>query len=209
MNRYILYVIAGYLSGSVLYARVMCHLFGGEAALLDSKDSNPGASNAFACGGFACGALTLTGDLLKGIVPVWLFVRSGEPITPTALALVLAAPVAGHAFPCFYGFHGGKGIAVSFGCLLGLIPLWEPVLLFAGCFIFFSVVVKITPHFQRTAVAYLVTLLLMAFTHQLRGVTGGYMLICLLVGLRLHLSKEPREHMQVRLPVGLPEGREP
>ena len=209
MNRYILYVIAGYLSGSVLYARVMCHLFGGEAALLDCKDSNPGTSNAFACGGFACGALTLTGDLLKGIVPVWLFVRSGEPITPTALALVLAAPVAGHAFPCFYGFHGGKGIAVSFGCLLGLIPLWEPVLLFAGCFIFFSVVVKITPHFQRTAVAYLVTLLLMAFTHQLRGVTGGYMLICLLVGLRLHLSKETREPMQVRLPVGLPEGRQP
>ena len=66
MNRYILYVIAGYLSGSVLYARVMCHLFGGEAALPDCKDGNPGASNAFACGGFACGALTLTGDLLKG-----------------------------------------------------------------------------------------------------------------------------------------------
>lgn len=209
MKPYLYYVLAGYLSGSVLYARALCRLFGGEQQLLDSKDANPGTTNAFACGGFLCGVLTLMGDLLKGILPVWAYVRSGQAITPVSLALVLAAPVVGHAFPCFYGFHGGKGIAVSFGCLLGLVPLWEPVLLFAGCFIFFSVVVKITPHFQRTAVTYLVTLLLMAFTHQLRGVTGGYMLICLLVGLRLHLSKEPREHMQVRLPVGLPEGREP
>ena len=199
MNRYILYVIAGYLSGSVLYARVMCHLFGGDEALLHSKDCNPGTSNAFACGGFTCGVLTLLGDLMKCIVPVWLYVRSGEDITPTALALVLAAPVVGHAFPCFYGFHGGKGIAVSFGCLLGLIPMWGPVLLFAGCFIFFSVVVRITPHFQRTAITYLVTLLLLAFTRQSRGVVYGYMLISAMVGLRLHLSKEPREHMQVRL----------
>ena len=199
MNRYILYVIAGYLSGSVLYARVMCHLFGGDEALLHSKDCNPGTSNAFAYGGFACGVLTLAGDLLKGILPVWLYIRSGLPITPVPLALVLAAPVMGHAFPCFYGFHGGKGIAVSFGCLLGLIPMWGPVLLFAGCFIFFSVIVRITPHFQRTAITYFVTTLLEAFTHQPDGVVLGYALIALMVGLRLHLSKEPREPMQVLL----------
>lgn len=197
MKPYLYYVLAGYLSGSVLYARVLCRLFGGEQLLLDSKDANPGTTNAFACGGFLCGVLTLMGDLLKGILPVWAYVRSGQAITPVSLALVLAAPVVGHAFPCFYGFHGGKGIAVSFGCLLGLVPFWAPVVLFAACFVFFSVVVRITPHFQRTAVTYFTTLILLALTHQPSGVALGYLLISVTVGLRLHLSKEPREHIQV------------
>ena len=197
MKPYLYYVLAGYLSGSVLYARVLCRLFGGEQQLLDSKDANPGTTNAFACGGFLCGVLTLMGDLLKGILPVWAYVRSGQAITPVSLALVLAAPVVGHAFPCFYGFHGGKGIAVSFGCLLGLVPLWAPVVLFAACFVFFSVVVRITPHFQRTAITYFTTLILLALTHQPSGVALGYLLISVAVGLRLHLSKEPREHIQV------------
>ena len=206
MSRYLFYVIGGYLSGSVLYARVMCRLFGAEDALLQSKDANPGTSNAFAYGGFACGVLTLLGDLMKGILPVWLYVRTGSGITPASLALVLAAPVVGHAFPCFFGFRGGKAIAVSFGCLLGLAPFWGPVLIFAGSFIFFSVVVRITPHFQRTAVTYLVTLALFALTHQPVGIICGYMLISATVGMRLHLSKEPRERMQVQLPE-LPERR--
>lgn len=199
MNRYLFYVIAGYLSGSVLFARVACSLLGLEGVIEQSKDGNPGVANAFTYGGFTCGALTLAGDLLKGLLPVGLYVRSGETITAATLALVLAAPVVGHAFPCFYGFRGGKGIAVSFGCLLGLAPLWTPVLLFAGCFIFFSVVICVTPHFQRTIVTYAVTLLLLVLTHQPNGVVYGFALICTVVGTRLHMSREPREPMQVRL----------
>ena len=83
--------------------------------------------------------------------------------------------------------------------MLGLVPLWPPVLLFAGAFIFFSVVVKITPHFQRTAITYFVTVLLEAFTHQPDGVVLGYALISVIVLLRLHLSREPRQHIQVLL----------
>ena len=88
---------------------------------------------------------------------------------------------------------------MSFGSLLGLVPLWSPVLLFAGAFVFFSVVVKITPHFQRTAITYFVTVLLEAFTHQPDGVVLGFALISGVVFLRLHLSREPREHTQVLL----------
>lgn len=199
MNRYLIYVMAGYLSGSVLYARLFLQLFGKADEYLQSKDENPGTANAFHYGGFACGMLTLAGDMLKGFLPVLLYLRSGEDITPVPLALVLMAPVLGHAFSCFYGLRGGKGIAVSFGCMLGLVPLWPPVLLFAGAFIFFSVVVKITPHFQRTAITYFVTVLLEAFTHQPDGVVLGYALIAVIVLLRLHLSREPRQHTQVLL----------
>ena len=199
MNRYLIYVMAGYLSGSVLYARVFLQLFGKADEYLQSKDENPGTANAFHYGGVACGSLTLAGDMLKGFLPVWLFLQNGGDITPVTLALVLMAPVLGHAFSCFYGLRGGKGIAVSFGCMLGLVPLWPPVLLFAGAFIFFSVGVKITPHFQRTAITYFVTVLLEAFTHQPDGVVLGYALISVIVLLRLHLSREPRQHIQVLL----------
>ena len=169
MNLYLMYVIAGYLSGSVLYARVFLQLFGKADEYRQSKDENPGTANAFAYGGFACGVLTLAGDMLKGFLPVWLFLHSGEDITPVTLALVLLA------------------------------PLWSPVLLFAGAFVFFSVVVKITPHFQRTAITYFVTVLLEAFTHQPDGVVLGFALISGVVFLRLHMSREPREHTQVLL----------
>ena len=105
----------------------------------------------------------------------------------------------GHAFPVFYGFRGGKGIAVTFGCLLGLLPVWPPFAIFVGAFLFFSLVVRITPHFQRTIAAYLVALLCLALTRQPQGITLGFCLIACIVCLRMHLSKEPREAMQIQL----------
>lgn len=196
MTRSCFFVVFGYLSGSVLFARIFAALLGKDI-LGSSSDENPGTSNAFQYGGFFCGALTLLGDLCKGFLPVWLFLQTEEALP--LLPLVLAAPVVGHAFPVFYGFHGGKGIAVSFGCLLGLLPCWQPLAVFIGAFLFFSLVVRIKPHFQRTIAAYLAGLLLMALTHQARPVLLGFFFITSVVCLRLHMSKEPREAMQVQL----------
>ena len=196
MMRACFFAVFGYLCGSVLFARLFSAAMGKDI-LCSSKDGNPGTSNAFQYGGFFCGLLTLLGDLCKGFLPVWLFLRTEEP--PPLLPLVLAAPVLGHAFPVFYGFRGGKGIAVSFGCLLGLLPIWQPLAVFIGAFLFFSLVVRIKPHFQRTIAAYLAGLLLMALTHQAGAVMLGFSLIAAVVFLRLHLSKEPREALQVQL----------
>ena len=199
MTKTFYYILLGYLSGSVLYARVFSTLMGKDI-LARSKDDNPGASNAFQYGGFLCGLGTLLGDLCKGFVPVWLYLRSEDAGgSHLALALILAAPVVGHAFPVFYGFRGGKGIAVTFGVLCGLFPAWQPFLIFAGAFLFFSLVVRITPHFQRTIAAYLAALLCLALTRQPQGITLGFCLIACIVCLRLHKSKEPREAMEVKL----------
>ena len=137
----VMFVILGYLSGSVLYARVFSHVFRKEGMLEQSRDGNPGTANAFLYGGFWCGFLTLLGDLLKGFLPVFLFWHADMPEGPRLFwnGLVIAAPVIGHAFPLFYGGRGGKGIAVTFGCLLGLLPLWRPVAALAVFFLFFSV----------------------------------------------------------------------
>ena len=199
MIRMIEYMILGYLSGSVLYARVFSRLLGKDHIYDRSKDRNPGTANAFTYGGFWCGLGTLLGDLLKGAVPVWLYLRGASSSPSLALALVAAAPVFGHAFPVFYRFQGGKGIAATFGCLLGLLPVWQPLALFIGAFLLFSLVIRITPHFQRTIFSYLLTLICMLLTKQRPEIILGFLLITAIVCLRMHMSKEPRESMLVRL----------
>ena len=105
-----LFSLLGYLSGSVLYARVFARVFRKEEMIEKSKDKNPGTANAFLYGGFWCGCLTLLFDLLKGFVPVYLYLRCVGRTMPDGygLSLVLAAPVVGHAFPVFYRKSSGR-----------------------------------------------------------------------------------------------------
>lgn len=194
-----LFVLLGYLSGSVLYARVMSGLLKKQGIISRSKDRNPGTANAFMYGGFWCGLGTLLGDLGKGALPVWLYMR-GLDAPPTLLdALVLAAPVAGHAFPIFFRFQGGKGIAVTFGCLLGLLPAWQPVVFLAGAFLALSLLVRVSPHFYRSICAYILTLACLFFSGQPAHVTLGFLLMACIVLLRLHMSQEIRECLRVQL----------
>lgn len=188
----------GYLSGSVLYARVFARLFGKSKAFEGSQDCNPGTFNAFKCVGFWCGVWTLSFDLLKGLLPVFLYrIQDGAgQRSPHALALVLAAPVIGHIYPLFFKFKGGKGIAVTFGCLLGLLPFWQPVAILALSFIFFSVVLQISPHFHRTLAAYLSALLGMLFLGS-SAVSMGFSLITAAVFVHMLVSSEKMEKVKV------------
>lgn len=191
-----LFSLLGYASGSVLYALVFAKLFNKDL-LSDSCDRNPGAANAFQNGGFLCGVCTLCCDLLKGFLPVFLYLRHCG--SGAGLALVLAAPVLGHVFPAWRRFRGGKGIAVSFGCLLGLAPDMLPVLIFAGFFILYSTLIKISPHFYRTLAAYLCACGAMPLLGVGQAVCIGFLLITLSVFLRFRLSREEREKLEVKL----------
>ena len=200
MIRVIGFFLFGYLCGSILFANVFRKVFCKNDMLEHSKDQNPGTANAYMYGGFWCGTCTLCGDLLKGFLPVYLFTLS-VPIPEMDLkcALVLAAPVIGHAFPIFARFRGGKGIAATFGCLLGLFPYLLPFFLFAALFIFFSVILRVTPHFHRTIFTYVGTFLILLLLRTKLAVCVGFLLIAVTVCFRLHRSKEAREKMRVRL----------
>lgn len=190
MVRLLLWAIAGFLSGSVLYSMIIpkwiCHL-----DVTEIRDHNPGASNAFIAAGRPVGALCLTCDLLKGALPVWLSLRQLAPDDPW-FALVLAAPVFGHAFSPMRYFHGGKAIAVSFGVLLGLFPGSAALLVLAGLFLFFSLVVVIRPHRYRVLWSYLLLALWSLAAELPKGLGLGILLICALVLYR-HLPKEEGE----------------
>ena len=135
------FILFGYFTGSLLFARYFSNLFCGKDVTVDTPDSNPGTYNAYTYGGFWCGALTLVCDLLKGFLPVFLYIRVSG-VTPLGLVLVMSAPALGHIFPIWHKFDGGKGIAVSFGVLLGLAPNMLPVLTLALTYLLFSLVFK-------------------------------------------------------------------
>lgn len=108
---------ASYLIGSLSSAIILCKI----AGLPDPRtegSGNPGATNVMRIGGKKLAALTLVGDLLKGLIPViaaWLLQQS-----PLTVSLVAVAAFLGHLFPVFFGFKGGKGVATALGAILGL-----------------------------------------------------------------------------------------
>jgi glycerol-3-phosphate acyltransferase PlsY len=115
----ILSLIAAYLLGSVPAGLLFSRLLTG----LDPRNAgsrNIGFTNVLRSVGLMPAALTLIADMLKGWLPVWWTASflSG----PERWGVGLAA-VAGHAYPVFLRFKGGKGVATGLGAVLGLDPL--------------------------------------------------------------------------------------
>ncbi|MEX0732369.1 MAG: glycerol-3-phosphate 1-O-acyltransferase PlsY [Aquisalimonadaceae bacterium] len=123
----ILFVVGAYLFGSISAAILTCRLLG----LPDPRQQgsgNPGATNVLRLGGRMPAAMTLTGDFLKGTLPVSL--AMALDMAPITVAGVGLAAFLGHLFPVFFGFRGGKGIATGLGVLLAW--SWQALLVTGG-----------------------------------------------------------------------------
>jgi len=111
-----LFIPAAYLIGSISCAIIVCRLMG----LPDPREQgsgNPGATNVMRFGGKKAAIITLLGDLLKGLIPVYAAKLLNIPIE--LLAATGLAAFMGHLYPVFFKFKGGKGVATSIGVLLG------------------------------------------------------------------------------------------
>jgi glycerol-3-phosphate acyltransferase PlsY len=117
MTTDLLLIVTAYLLGSISSAIIVCRLL----KLPDPRgqgSGNPGATNVMRIGGKKAAAITLIGDMLKGLIPVLLAKFFGASIA--VQALVAVAAFLGHLYPIFFGFRGGKGVATALGVLLGL-----------------------------------------------------------------------------------------
>ena len=113
----LLLIPGAYLLGSISSAIVVCRLMGLPDPRTEGS-GNPGATNVLRIGGKPAAVLTLAGDMLKGLLPVLLArVLEADPLLVAATGL---AAFAGHLYPVFFGFQGGKGVATALGVLLGL-----------------------------------------------------------------------------------------
>lgn len=106
-------ILTGYLCGCFLTAEAVSrHAAGKSASRLGT--GNPGMANIMAQLGFKWGLLVLAGDLLKTLFPCMLcrfllFPRLGR----NAVLYAGIGVAAGHNFPFWNRFRGGKGVAVT------------------------------------------------------------------------------------------------
>ena len=117
MNIDYLLIPAGYLFGSVSTAIIVCRLMGLPDPRTEGS-GNPGATNVARLGGKKAAALTLVGDMLKGLIPV--LIAHAMHAGPVILAATALAAFLGHLYPVFFGFQGGKGVATALGVIYGL-----------------------------------------------------------------------------------------
>ena len=114
-------VVASYVIGSLSFAVIVSRMMG----LQDPRtygSQNPGATNVLRSGSKAAAVLTLLLDAVKGWLPVFLVQRLPGMGLDAVIAACALAAFAGHVWPVFFRFKGGKGVATAAGVLFGLEP---------------------------------------------------------------------------------------
>ena len=126
---YLVIALLSYLLGSVPFGYVLVRLFRKED-IREQGSGNIGATNVVRSGAKGLGALTFLLDALKGYVAVlaggWvldLHMFQQVPLQ-NATALAALAAIAGHIFPVWLHFKGGKGVATAFGVFVAV--AWLP-----------------------------------------------------------------------------------
>ena len=109
---------AAYLCGSIPFGLLLGRLFGGTD-VRKTGSGNIGATNVTRSAGLVAGLLTLLLDAAKGAAPVWL-TRHYFPEHAALQMLAGLGALAGHCFPVWLNFRGGKGVATAAGVFLVL-----------------------------------------------------------------------------------------
>ncbi len=111
-------VAAGYLLGTVPSADVAGKVVG--VSVRTGGTGNPGATNAAVLLGKRWGLGVAGVDIAKG----WAAGALGQRVGPTTAYAAATASVVGHVFPVWSRFRGGKGVATSYGAVLGVFPAY-------------------------------------------------------------------------------------
>ena len=142
--------------GAVLSAGQFQQFHSGGAAAEASRifgsigSHNAGLTNTLRCFGKGCAALTLVGDLAKGIVAVLLSKGICELLGTGLTAqndvhfigyIAGIFAILGHVFPIYYHFKGGKGVLVGVSVFLGID--WK---VFLCLIVIFAVVLAISKY---------------------------------------------------------------
>lgn len=111
-------VLGGYLLGTVPSADLAGKVAG--ISVRTAGTGNPGAINASVLLGKRWGSVVGAVDVGKG----WAAGALGQRVGPGTACAAATAAVVGHVFPVWSGFEGGKGVATSYGAVLGVFPAY-------------------------------------------------------------------------------------
>jgi glycerol-3-phosphate acyltransferase PlsY len=121
--------LVGYLIGSIPVGLIVGRITRG----IDVRDYGSGvtgATNVIRTSGVKAGIVVIIGDIAKGIAPVYLGLAIGNIAgiddhddRAWVAAAAATAAVAGHIWPVFANFRGGRAVATGFGAALAMNPL--------------------------------------------------------------------------------------
>jgi glycerol-3-phosphate acyltransferase PlsY len=117
--RIVIAIIAGYLLGSIPFALLLTRTRGVDLRAVGSR--NVGAANVLRTTGVRRAVVVLLLDAAKGAAAVLV----ARLLTDNLIVVMTAglAAIAGHVYPAWIGFRGGKGVAASAGVFVMLAPL--------------------------------------------------------------------------------------
>lgn len=117
--------LVGYLLGTIPTADLVTRLATrGQVDIRQAGSGNPGGLNAINVVGKGWGVVVIIVDVAKGAAAGF----AGLAIGDTAGAYAAAtASIAGHIFPVWSRFRGGKGVATSGGACLAVFPPFFPI----------------------------------------------------------------------------------
>jgi glycerol-3-phosphate acyltransferase PlsY len=117
----LLAILVAYILGAIPFGFLLVRLTTGRD-VRESGSGNIGATNVLRTTGRVAGLITLLLDIAKGFAAVWLAGRLTEA-SPLWISAAALAVMAGHAYPVFLRFKGGKAVASCIGAFIYLAPL--------------------------------------------------------------------------------------
>ncbi len=142
----LLALVIAYLVGGIPFGYLLVRLKTGEDVRTKGS-GNIGATNVLRTTGRAIAVLTLLLDIGKGFFAVWLAARLAGN-SPEWMSAAALAVMAGHAYPVFLKFQGGKAVASFIGAFGYLTPI--PL---ATVLVLFVIVVAATRHISMGSIA--------------------------------------------------------
>lgn len=117
----LLALVIAYLVGGIPFGYLLVRLKTGQD-VRTMGSGNIGATNVLRTSGRAIAIVTLLLDIGKGLFAVWLAGRLTQE-SMAWMCLAALAVMAGHAYPIFLKFRGGRAVASFIGAFLYLTPI--------------------------------------------------------------------------------------
>lgn len=184
-----LVVVLGYLLGSIPTAYIAGRLLR-DQDIRQIGDGNMGAANVFHKLGSKAGIAVGLIDAAKGALAI--LTAQGAGVSQPGILLAGAAAVAGHNWPIFLDFRGGRGESTTIGILLTLIP--KPMLILAAP----AILTLILSHnVILTSAVLFISLPLVSWWLGIPGIMVSYGLaLCILVSLtHFYTTKRNAAHL--------------
>lgn len=129
-------VLGGYLMGSANFAIIITKYFL-HSDVRERGSRNAGTANVARVFGPWLGFATLVGDVAKTAAAMWLGLAL---LSVDGMCAAAAACIVGHCFPVFFGFRGGKGVAVAAG--IALMLDWKLFLILLAFYLIAALLIK-------------------------------------------------------------------